>query len=118
MELHTRVLDIPANMVTLQISGKITSNFLGDLEDELERLSSGPRILLIIDIGKVDSVDSQGIGVLIKARNDIVAKQGKVVIIGITKRVSTVLKISGLDSYFPIAHTEYQAIKLLEEESE
>ena len=27
-----------------------------------------------------------------------------------------VLKISGLDSYFPIAHTEYQAIKLLEEE--
>lgn len=115
MELKTRVLDIPANLVVLHISGKITSSYLAPLEEEIERLVAGPPVKLIIDIQNVDSIDSQGVGVLIKARNDLVASHGRVVLIGVTGRVASVLRISGLDSYLPIAPTEFQAIKLLEE---
>jgi len=118
MELKTRVLDIPANLVVLHVSGKITTNFLSVLEAELNRLCSGPPVKLILEIQHVDSIDSQGVGMLIKARNDIVANRGKVVLIGITRRVATVLKISGLDTYFPVAPTEFQAIKLLEEKNQ
>lgn len=115
MELKTRVLDIPANLVVIHISGKITSSYLTVLEDEFARLVAGPPIKLILDIQKVDSIDSQGVGVLIKARNDLVANHGRVVLMGVTGRVASVLRISGLDSYLPIAPTEFQAIKMLEE---
>lgn len=112
-----RILDIPANLVVLHVSGKITSNFLVPLEEELERFSQGPPVKLILDIQEVDSIDSQGVGMLIKSRNDIVTNNGRVVLMGVTKRVATVLKISGLDNYFAVAPTEFQAIKMLEEKS-
>lgn len=114
MDLKVKVLDIPANLVMLHITGKITSNYLGPLEEEFERLAAGPPVKLIVDVQEVDSIDSQGVGVLIKGRNDIVGHHGRVVLMGVTKRVATVLKISGLDSYFAVAPTEFQAIKMLE----
>ena|ERR1041385_900181 len=115
MELRSRMIDIPANMMVLHISGRINLNNLGPLESEFESMTKGVPVKLILDLQKVEAIDSQGIGVLIKARNDIVAQGGRVVLTGLNNRISTVLKISGLLDYFVVAPTEFQAIKLLEE---
>lgn len=115
MELKSRVLDIPANIVVLHVTGKITGDSMRPLEQEFERLVQGPPVKLVLDLKGVDSIDSQGIGVLIKARYDVVNRGGNVVLIGLTERVAAVIKISGLTEYFTIAPSEFKAIKILEE---
>ena len=117
MELRSSILDIPANLIVLHIDGNITSDHLAPLEQELSRLAhSGKPVKLILDLNNVHGIDSTGVGALIKGRNEIVAAGGQVAIIGGETRVLTVLKISGLESYFLIAPTEYKAIKLLDQE--
>ena len=116
MELRCTVLDMTANIVSLQVHGNITSDHLAPLEEELERLARGKPVRLILDFTNVHGLDSTGVGALIKGRNDIVATGGRVAIVGSEKKVLTVLKISGLESYFLIAPSEYKAIKLLEED--
>jgi len=117
MEIRTRVLDIPANIQVFHISGKIITSFLPLLENKLDDLVKGPPVKLILDLNGVDAIDSQGVGTLIKARNDIIGAGGNVVLMGLTKRLTTVLKISGLTDYFSIAPTEFQAIKILESDA-
>lgn len=116
MQLRSRTLDIPANLVSLEIEGSITSDDLAPLEKQLTELAAGKPVKLILNLAGVKSIDSTGIGALITGRNAITAKGGKVAIMGADKRVLTVLKISGIENYFLMAPTEYKAIKLLEEE--
>ena len=114
MELRSRVLDIPANIVVLHIGGRIIASDLQPLELEFERLSEGDPVKLILDLQNVNAIDSTGVGVLIKARYEIVNRGGHVVLIGLNERVQTVLKISGLYDYFSIAPSEFKAFKILE----
>lgn len=116
MELKSRVLDIPANIVVLHVSGKIITRDLKQLEDEFERLLKGPPVKLVLDLKGVDAIDSQGVGALIKARYEIVNRGGNIVLMGLNDRVATILKISGLHDYFAIAPSEFKAIKMLEGE--
>src|ERR1051325_4644104 len=113
LKLRSRVLDIPENMIVLHVSGRINTSQMLPLERELERLSNGPAVKLILDLHEVDGIDSQGVGILIKAQTQITAHGGKVVLMAAQDRVLAVLKIAGLENYFPIAKTEFQAMKLL-----
>src|SRR5262245_51509750 len=115
MEFRSRVLDIPANIVVLHVTGRIAGNAIRPLEKEFERLVKEKPLKLILDLQNVDAIDSMGVGALIRARYEIVDHGGNVVLIGVNDRVLTVLKISGLHDYFQIAPSEFKAFKLLEE---
>ncbi|HSP06904.1 MAG TPA: STAS domain-containing protein [Acidobacteriota bacterium] len=115
MELDLRVIDVAANILLLSVSGKVKSGEVDPLEASLQRLCLGPPARLILDVHAVDSVDSSGMGVLIRGRNDIVTRGGKVVLIGVTDRVSMIIRISGLENYFQIASTRDEAIAMLRE---
>lgn len=115
MELRSRVLDIPANIIVLHVSGNITSRDVKVLEDEFNRMIQGPPVKLVLDLKGVEAIDSEGVGALIRVRFEIVDRGGNIVLIGLSDRVSTILKISGLTDYFAIAPTQFKAIKILEE---
>jgi anti-anti-sigma factor len=113
MELDLKVIDKPANILLLSITGRIKSGDIKPLENEFRRICKGPPVKLILNVQGVDAIDSSGIGELIKARTEILGKGGRVVLMGVNSRVEIMVKISGLDNYFPIALTESDAIQVL-----
>jgi anti-sigma B factor antagonist len=113
MELNRKVIDSGENIQVLSITGRIKSGYLTILDSEFRKLSGGPAVKLILDVQGVDAIDSSGIGELIKGRADITAKGGRVCLLGSNSRVEMMIKISGLDSYFPVASTHEQAIQIL-----
>src|SRR5262245_39840622 len=113
MELDLKVIDSPANVLLLSISGRIKSGDIKPLENEFRRICKGPPVKLILNVQSVEAIDSSGIGELIKARKDILGKGGRVVLLGVNNRVQMMVKISGLDNYFPIALTESEAIEIM-----
>ena len=115
MELDLRVVDVAANIFLLSVSGKVRSGEADPLEASFQRLCQGPPARLILDVHAVDSVDSSGMGILIRGRNEIVTRGGKVVLIGVTDRVSMIIRISGLENWFQIASTREEAITMLQE---
>jgi anti-sigma B factor antagonist len=113
MELDLRVVDIHSNILLLSVSGKVRAGEVAPLEREMKRLSSGPPAKLILDVHAVDSVDSSGMGTLIRGRNEIIQRGGSIVLIGVTERVSMIIKISGLADLFPVAADQTEAVQLL-----
>ena len=113
MEVNIKVIDSSENILLLSINGRIRSGDIKPLENEFRRICKGPPVKLILNVQGVEAIDSSGIGELIKARTDILAKGGRVVLMGVNSRVEMMVKISGLDNYFPIAVTESEAIQVL-----
>ena len=114
MEIESKVVDKDQNVVVVKVKGRIITSSLDVLENQLEILTKGKPIKLILDLQEVESIDSQGIGTLIKARFDIVNNAGKIVLAGLTDRVRAVLRVSGLEEYFLIAPDEQKALQLVQ----
>jgi anti-anti-sigma factor len=114
MEIDLKVVDQNQNIVVLVVKGRIITTNYQPLEIELESLSKGNPVNLILDLQNAEAIDSQGVGLLIKTRFDIVNKGGKIVLAGLTDRVRSVLRVSGLEEYFLIAPDEQKALQLLQ----
>lgn len=112
LELNSRSSTLPG-ITVLELKGRIATGSLDSLERELEKFSTGDPARLILDLQHVDSIDSQGVGSLIKARFDIVNNGGKLVLLNPAERVRSILRISGLEEYFTIATSESNALKIL-----
>jgi anti-anti-sigma factor len=106
-------MDIPSNIQLLSILGNVEEGSVTPLGEEFEKLCEGPAVKLILDVKGVKGIDSSGVGELIKARNDIIQRGGKVVLMGVNSRIERLIDISGLHNYFPIAVSVEDAIQLL-----
>ena len=115
MELNQKLVDEQAQIVSLEIKGRIKSGYLQPLENEFRKLYQKPLVKLMVDVQEVVAIDSSGIGELIKARNEISRRGGSVVLLGSGSRVEMMIKISGLTAYFPVASSVDEAIQLLNE---
>ena len=114
MEIELRVVDQNRHTILIVVKGRIITTNYQPLENELEALSKGNPVNLILDLQNAEAIDSQGVGLLIKTRFDIVNKGGKIVLVGLTDRVRSVLHISGLEEYFLIASDQQNALQLLQ----
>jgi len=72
---------------------------------------AAPKVL--VDLSKVDFVDSSGLGVLISWFKAVNEKQGVIVYCAMTAYVKKIVKISKLDKIFLLAENEAEAKELL-----
>jgi anti-anti-sigma factor len=114
MEIELKVVDQNRHTIVIVVKGRIITTNYQPLENELESLSKGNPVNLILDLQNAEAIDSQGVGLLIKTRFDIVNKGGKIVLAGLTDRVRSVLRMSGLEEYFLIASDQQNALQLLQ----
>jgi Anti-anti-sigma regulatory factor (antagonist of anti-sigma factor) len=117
LQVNKSVLDNTKNIVLLEITGRIKSGYLSVLEHEIKHVSEKRPVLLILNLGGIEAVDSSGLGLLIKARNEILQTDGNVVLMA-GSRVQTVIKLAGLENYFKIAATQEEAIQLVQQPPE
>lgn len=66
---------------------------------------------LIIDLGKVDYLNSTAIGVLVKAHTTYKKHQGSVKLCGINKNINNIFVITKLTMVFDVAETREDAVK-------
>jgi anti-sigma B factor antagonist len=66
---------------------------------------------LIIDLSKVDYLNSTAIGVLVKAHTTYKKHQGQVKLCGINKNINNIFVITKLTMVFEVAETREDAIK-------
>jgi anti-anti-sigma factor len=115
MKLDLTVMNSSSNIQLLSILGNVEEGSVTPLGEEFERLCEGPAVKLILDVKGIKGIDSSGIGELIKARNDIIKRGGRLVLIGVNSRIERLIDISGLHNYFPIVSSEAEALLLLNE---
>lgn len=72
---------------------------------------------LIVDLSKVNFIDSSGLGVILGRFRKIKTKGGQMILLGMNPNVKRILDLSGIISFMPICKTEAEAWNLIEKKS-
>ncbi len=102
--------------VIFSFEGRILDRSEADpLMDEYEALIKAGSQNFIIDLSKIDYMNSSGLNVLISLLNMNRDHYGKLIIFGVPNTVESILKTSKLFNLFTICATKEEAINKLAE---
>lgn len=99
------------NVTILELDGKIT---IGDgsvqLREAVRKLLEQGHKNLLIDLGKVDYVDSSGIGELVSCYTTTKNQGGQLKLLNLTKKIQDLLSITKLLTVFETFEGESEAL--------
>jgi anti-sigma B factor antagonist len=93
----------------LAIEGEVDVYTSPQLKQEIIKLAESGLKRLIIDLSKVEYMDSTGLGVLISGLKRLRESDGNLALVGPGVRITRIFEITGLDKIFDIYQTESEA---------
>jgi anti-sigma B factor antagonist len=106
----TTALDPRAPCVELE--GSIDGRTAPQIRQELS--SSVPQAQnLIIDMTRVDYLSSAGLRLLLLVYREITARKGKLVLVGVSPEIRTVMSHTGFLAFFTLADSQQEAVHAL-----
>ena len=89
------------SVVVLELSGKIMGGpDAGLLNDKLHELIDQNKTKIVVDLGKVDWMNSSGLGILIGGLTTIRNNKGELKLANVTERIQSLLMITKLLTVF------------------
>ncbi len=88
--------------IKLVLEGELTLNTYPELETVLKRAVEAKLKKVLIDLRKVDYVDSSGLRLLVEYHHQVAYLQGKLILSGLTLNVKKVIEVTRLNKFFNI----------------
>ncbi len=98
------------NVITIEgsIDGKTAPLVRQEIEPALE---TGLRVIL--DLSKVDYLSSAGLRLLLLIYREFTAKKGKLILLGVSEDIRTVMSHTGFLNFFTVAGSMPEALQAL-----
>ena len=109
MELGIDVSKVDSHAV-VNVSGEIDVYTAPKLREKLIELVSEGTYDVVVDLEKVDFLDSTGLGVLVGALKRVKAHDGSLSLVCTQDKILKIFKITGLTKVFPIHDTLEEAM--------
>ena len=90
------------------IDGKTAPQVREDIRPALESTS-----LAILDLTKVGYLSSAGLRLLLLVYREFAAKNGKLVLVGVSEDIQSVMSHTGFLNFFTLANTQAEAMAIL-----
>lgn len=112
MKFKAQEKDGGIKLITVQIT-EAGLNHSDEFKAFLNEHSQNEHPKLVVDLAKVDYMDSSFIGALVAGLKHILSNQGEMALFGIQKDVLALFELTRLDKVFKIYDTEEEAINQL-----
>jgi anti-sigma B factor antagonist len=109
MNLETRQ---EGGVEIVELEGSIDGKTAPEVREQLRPVLSRAQ-KLILDLTKVQYLSSAGLRLLLLTYREVTAAHGKVVLLGVSKDIQTVMSHTGFLSFFTLADTREQAVQAL-----
>lgn len=103
-----------SSVYILEVIGDMDLYSAFELKDVVAKMLAKGIKLYVLDLAKVDYIDSSGIGVLIHIYSTIKKANNKLKIVNVHGSVEKVIRLTKLTQYFPIVPSLKEAIAQLE----
>ena len=113
----SRILERPVDgVVILDMSAgwAAVADSPASLLGAIERLIDQGRVNIVVNLGEVRSVDSDGLGEIVRGFNDAREAGGELVLCGVGAHLRELLATTKLDEYIPIFDSEHEAVRTLQ----
>lgn len=101
---------IKEDFLITRLCGELDMNTVPDFKKKLKNLMEKRSVKnIIIDLNKINFIDSTGIGAILGRYRAIKKKNGKLILVGANRRVKKIFKLSGIYDLIPIYDNEKEA---------
>jgi anti-sigma B factor antagonist len=101
-----------SHVIIVDITGRITlGDELGQLRDTIRKLVAAGQKKIVLNLAKVDYIDSSGVGELVGCFTTVRNAGGELKLLNLTKKVHDVLNVTKLYTVFDIKDDEFTAVK-------
>ena len=111
LSLETRHED---GRTIIEVGGEIDVYTAPKLRDKITELVGNGEYNLVIDMEKVDFLDSTGLGVLVGGLKRVRAHDGSLELVCTQERILKIFRITGLTKVFPIHSSIDEAVNATE----
>jgi anti-sigma B factor antagonist len=80
----------------------------------IEQLIDQGRVNIVVNLSEVRSVDSDGLGEIVRGFNDARDAGGRLVLCGVAAHLRELLVTTKLDEYIPVFDSEHEAVRSLQ----
>jgi len=109
MTIETREV---SHVTIVDIDGRIIlGDETGQLRDTVRRLIAEGKKKIVLNLAKVDYIDSSGMGELVSSFTTVRNSGGELKLLSLTKKVRDVVQVTKLYTIFDIKDDEFTAIK-------
>ena len=109
MQITTREV---SHVTILDLNGRITlGDETGRLREAIHQLITDGKKKIILNLARVDYIDSSGVGELVSSFTTVRNAGGELKLLSLTKKVQDVLHVTKLYTVFDIKDDEFTAVK-------
>jgi anti-sigma B factor antagonist len=95
----------------VEIAGQLTSFESGALRNSIARLLKEGRKHIVLNLSRLNYLDSSGIGDLVHTYMSVIKRGGEMKVVGLTEKVEEILKITQLHQVFQEFQDEQSAVR-------
>lgn len=106
--MQVKTLSEPG-ITRVDLEGAIDGKTAPQIRDELSSVLAQVQ-KLILDISRVDYLSSAGLRLLLLLYREITARNGKLVLVGVSPEIRTVMSHTGFLNFFTIADSPQEAL--------
>ena len=101
-----------SHVTIVDINGRITlGDETGQLRDTVRNLITQGKKKIVLNLARVDYIDSSGVGELVSSFTTVRNAGGELKLLALTKKVQDVLYVTKLYTVFDIKDDEFTAVK-------
>jgi len=101
----------------IELEGEVDVYTAPQLKQQMIGLLEGGATELVVDLTKVEYLDSTALGVLIGGLKRLRERDGNMVLVCPSPRIRRVFEITGLDKIFDIFNTQPEAMEMMGKET-
>lgn len=106
-------LELDNGVVILQLSGNLVASTAETLREQIARLIEKNFRFIVLDLGKVDFIDSSGLGSCISSNRDLAVHNGVLACSGLNDNVRKVFRMTRADQKIQIFAARRDALYAL-----
>lgn len=110
MKFHIAAREVQGVTVLDLSGGLVLGEDCDRLVKEVKQLLKANKKHILLNLGKVDRLDSSGLGALAEVQFSMRKRGGQLRLVNVTERIRQLLSVTKLASYFEIAGSEEEAV--------
>jgi anti-sigma B factor antagonist len=99
-------------VLTVRLEGSLDGKTAPEAREQLQGLLAA-NSKLILDLSKVDYLSSAGLRLLLVLYRELAARKGKLVLLGVSEDIRTVMSHTGFLSFFTVVASAAEAVRVV-----
>ncbi|MBE0504238.1 MAG: STAS domain-containing protein [Desulfuromonadales bacterium] len=108
-------LEMDNDVIILKLIGSLVASSAAGLKKQTVKLIEKKYRFILLDLGKIDFIDSSGLGACIAINRDLVASLGTLACAGLNENVQKVFRMTRADQKILIFDDRHAAVNALTE---